>query len=79
MDIRLYPTDNWKDVISGHMRKGAVKDSMMAIRMRNGYFFSILQLLTDVIIHPHPDTIDLTTIDLTIQLISQLINDIIDR
>ena len=36
VDIRLYPTDNWKDVISGYMRKGAVKDSMMAIRTRNG-------------------------------------------
>ena len=28
VDIRLYPTDNWKDVISGHMRKGGVKDSI---------------------------------------------------
>jgi hypothetical protein len=36
VDIRLYPTDNWADVISAYVRKGADKESIMALRARTG-------------------------------------------
>jgi hypothetical protein len=36
VDIRLYPTDNWADVISGYIRKGSDKETMAALRARTG-------------------------------------------
>ena len=36
VDIRLYPTDNWADVISAYVRKGADKESIMSLRARTG-------------------------------------------
>ena len=36
VDIRLYPTDNWADVISAYVRKGTEKESIMALRARTG-------------------------------------------
>ena len=36
VDIRMYPTDNWADVLAAYVRKGADKQSMMALRARSG-------------------------------------------
>ena len=36
VDIRLYPSDNWADVVAAYVRKGAEKESMMALRARTG-------------------------------------------
>ena len=34
VDIRLYPTDNWAEVVSAYMRKGADRESIMALKAR---------------------------------------------
>ena len=36
VDIRLYPSDNWADVVAAYVRKGADKESMLALRARTG-------------------------------------------
>ena len=36
IDIRLYPSDNWAEVVAAYVRKGADKESMMALRSRTG-------------------------------------------
>ena len=36
IDIRLYPSDNWAEVVAAYVRKGADKESMMALRARTG-------------------------------------------
>ena len=37
VDIRLYPQDNWQDIITAYVRKGSTSTSMMdAISARNG-------------------------------------------
>ena len=36
IDIRLYPSDNWAEVVAAYVRKGADKDSIMAMRARTG-------------------------------------------
>ena len=33
-DIRVYPSDNWADVIAAYVRKGSDKESMMSLRTR---------------------------------------------
>ncbi len=33
-DIRVYPSDNWADVIAAYVRKGSDKESMMSMRAR---------------------------------------------
>tara|TARA_Y100001972_G_scaffold12925_2_gene13750 strand:- start:1830 stop:4547 length:2718 start_codon:yes stop_codon:yes gene_type:complete len=34
VDIKLYPSDNWAEVVSAYVRKGADKETMMALRAR---------------------------------------------
>jgi hypothetical protein len=34
VDIKLYPTDNWAEVVSAYMRKGADRESIMALKAR---------------------------------------------
>jgi len=36
VDIRLYPTDNWADVIAAYVRKGSEKESILSLRARTG-------------------------------------------
>jgi hypothetical protein len=36
IDIRVYPSDNWAEVVAAYVRKGADKDSIMAMRARTG-------------------------------------------
>lgn len=36
IDIRVYPSDNWADVIAAYVRKGADRQGMMALRARTG-------------------------------------------
>lgn len=36
VDIRLFPSDNWAEVVAAYVRKGADKESMMALRARTG-------------------------------------------
>lgn len=34
INIKVYPTDNWADVIAGYMRKGGERETMLALRAR---------------------------------------------
>ena len=34
VDIRLYPSDNWADVVAAYVRKGTERESIMALRAR---------------------------------------------
>ena len=34
IDIRVYPADNWQQVIAAYVRKGADKETMLALRSR---------------------------------------------
>lgn len=36
VDIRLYPSDNWADVVAAYVRKGAARESMLSLRSRAG-------------------------------------------
>ena len=36
VDIRLWPTDNWQDVIAGYVRKSATPSIMQNLRQRAG-------------------------------------------
>jgi len=36
IDIRMYPSDNWAEVVAAYVRKGADKESIMSLRARTG-------------------------------------------